>query len=83
MNRKEGTDHQPHLRTYNEETCTDHDRLHLDVQVHGELDAEVVRVSERLAQKPRPLLADFANLARLVHRQDLQKVQTETVSQYH
>lgn len=64
-------DHQRHLCTYDEETCTDHDRLHLDVQVHGELDPEVVRIGERLPEKSGPLLADFADLARLVHRQDL------------
>lgn len=64
-------DHQRHLCTYDEETCTDHDRLHLDIQVNGELDPEVVRIGERLPEKSGPLLADFADLARLVHRQDL------------
>lgn len=59
------------MRTYDKEASSDHDGLHPDVQVHGKLDAKVIRVRERLSQEACPLFADLADLVGLVHGKDL------------
>ncbi len=45
--------------------------LHAHVQVHGEADAEVVRVRERLAQHARPLLRYLADLSRAIWQKQI------------
>lgn len=44
-----------------EETSSKQNRLYLDIQIHGEGDAEVVRVGERFTRQPRPLLRYLAH----------------------
>lgn len=41
--------------------CSEQDSLDFNIQVHGETDAKIVRVGERLFQQPRPLLANAAD----------------------
>lgn len=59
--------------TYNEKTCPDHDSLHPHIQVHRKLDTKVVRICEHFPKEASPLLADFPNLADLIHGQNLKE----------
>jgi hypothetical protein len=63
---------QSNVRTYDQKTCADHNRLHLDVQIHGESNSEVVGISERLSQQPRPLFRDLSHLRTAILRKNLQ-----------
>ena len=55
-------------RTHDEEAGAEEDGLHLDVQIDGEVDAEVVRIGEGLAHETGPLLRHFAHLRGAVGR---------------
>ena len=57
-----------HPRTHDEEAGSEEDGLHLDVQIVGEVDAEVVRIGEGLAHETGPLLRHFAHLRGAVGR---------------
>ena len=57
-----------HPRTHDEEAGSEEDGLHLDVQIDGEVDAEVVRIGEGLAHETGPLLRHFAHLRGAVGR---------------
>lgn len=59
--------------TYDEKTSPNHHSLHFHIQIHGELDAKVVRVRKRFPEKACPLLTDFTNFTDFIHRQNLQR----------
>lgn len=48
--------------THNQKERCEYERLHADIQIQGEGDAEVVRIGEQLPSQSGPLFADFADL---------------------
>jgi hypothetical protein len=61
--------------SYNEETCTEHNCLHLHVEVHGEGNAKEISVGERFSCNSRPLLRDETHLPVAISRENLELYQ--------
>ena len=59
--------------THDEENGGQKRGLDLRIQVHGEVDAEVVRVGEHFLAEARPFLGDLAHLCLPVGSQDLRE----------
>lgn len=61
------------LSAYDEKAGPEENSFDLHIQINGEVDAEVVGVSEGLLHHPGPLLTDPAHVGGLIHRQNLKR----------